>query len=129
MHARLHSLPASIDPARTLHGPAISCIASRHIRKLICISGTVVRVGELKMFESKQVCVAASYMWLLHAWGHVVTKYSLCGAGFKRVGGCLAGRMCVGMGVWGDAGTQQRVVCGWCVESPRAPPPPHPTAA
>ncbi len=55
VHARLHSLPFSLDPTHGPFNPPIGSIGARHINRLISICGTVVRTGAVKMFESHQV--------------------------------------------------------------------------
>lgn len=56
VHVRLHSLPYSVPgpPPRMLR-PGLGSVGAQHINKLISVTGTVVRTGPLRMFESRQV--------------------------------------------------------------------------
>jgi DNA replicative helicase MCM subunit Mcm2 (Cdc46/Mcm family) len=56
-HVRVHSFPWTLDPrgADGLRRPAIGALGACHLNQMVTISGTLVRVGAVKMYEFKKV--------------------------------------------------------------------------
>lgn len=55
VHVRLVGLPTSLDPRPSALRPALSRLGCGQLQQLLAVSGTVVRVGPLRMWESRQV--------------------------------------------------------------------------
>ncbi|GMH35438.1 hypothetical protein BSKO_03306 [Bryopsis sp. KO-2023] len=54
VHVRLHNLPFALDQSPSEWNPGIGGVRCRHAGKLLSFVGTITRMGEIKMLESRR---------------------------------------------------------------------------
>ncbi|CAD7698233.1 unnamed protein product, partial [Ostreobium quekettii] len=55
VHIRVHSLPYALDPSCESLNPGVGHILCHHVGRLLSFTGTVVRTGVVKIFESQRL--------------------------------------------------------------------------
>ncbi|KAG2494234.1 hypothetical protein HYH03_007589 [Edaphochlamys debaryana] len=74
LHVRLVGLPPGLDPRPTLLRPPLARVGCAQLHQLLCLSGTIVRSGPVRMWEAVQVY-----------------ECTRCGAGFPLRGSLESG--------------------------------------